>query len=66
MGRRSTRPNALPHLRPRKKGGKIWYYYDHGLQPDGSRPETPLGCDYSIAVRTWAELEHSDAPATQG
>ena len=62
MGRRSTRPNALPHLRPRKKGGKIWYYYDHGLQPDGSRPETPLGCDYSIAVRKWAELEHSDAP----
>ena len=64
MGRKSTRPNALPHLRARKKGSRTWYYYDHGIQPDGSRPETALGSDYLQAVRRWAELEASDAPAT--
>ena len=64
MGRRSTRPNALPHLRARSKGGKTWYYYDHGKQPDGSRPETALGSDYLVAVRRWAELEATDGPAT--
>jgi len=64
MGRRSTRPNALPHLRARRKGARVWYYYDHGIQPDGSRPETPLGCDYLEAVRRWAELEQGERVAT--
>lgn len=64
MGRRSSRPNALPHLRARTKRGRTWYYYDHGVQPDGSRPETALGSDYLVAVQKWAELERTDAPAT--
>lgn len=30
------------------------YYYDHGGRP---RRETPLGTDYGLAIKKWAELE---------
>lgn len=30
------------------------YYYDHGGRP---RRETPLGSDYGLAIKRWAELE---------
>lgn len=54
MGRRPSKPNAVPHLRARKRGSKTWYYYDHGGSP---RREEPLGCDYGLAIQRWAEIE---------
>lgn len=55
MGRKSTKPGAIPHLRARRKpSGVVHYYYDHGGKP---RKETPLGSDYGLAIKRWAELE---------
>jgi len=56
MGRRpSKNTNLPPRMRARAKAeGKIWYYYDAGGKP---RREIPLGCEYTTAVRKWAELE---------
>lgn len=56
MGRRPSRPDAIPRLRARKKGRKVWYYYDHGGKP---RREEALGCDYGLAIKRWAELERA-------
>jgi integrase len=59
MGRRPTRPGSIPRFRSRKqKSGVVFYYYDHGGKP---RRETPLGSDYGLAIKKWAELEHADA-----
>ena len=56
MGRApSKHKNMPPRLRPRKqRSGKIYYYYDTGAVP---RVEIPLGDDYVLAVKKWAELE---------
>lgn len=54
MGRKSKIPGAIPRFRPRKRGRTTYYYYDHGGKP---RKETPLGCDYGLAIKRWAELE---------
>lgn len=54
MGRRPKSPNAVPHLRVRKRGAKRYYLYDHGGKP---RHEESLGCDYALAIKRWAELE---------
>lgn len=43
----------------RQKSGRVFYYYDAGGRP---RHEIPLGSDYTIAVRKWAELHLDDAP----
>lgn len=60
MGRRPTKPGAIPRFRVRRqKSGKVFYYYDHGGSP---RRETPLGSDYGLAVKRWAELEHENLP----
>jgi integrase len=57
MGRLPTRPEAVPHLRVRKKpSGKVFYYYDHGGKP---RREEPLGSDYGLAIKRWAEIERA-------
>ena len=56
MGRKPSKPNAIPRLRVRVRGKKSHYYYDHGGKP---RKETPLGSDYGIAIKRWAELEHA-------
>jgi len=59
MGRRPSKPNSIPHLRVRKKpSGVVHYYYDHGGRP---RKETPLGSDYGLAIKKWAEIEHAGA-----
>lgn len=59
MGRRPTKPNAIPRLRARRqKSGVVFYYYDHGGSP---RKETPLGKDYGLAVVKWAEIERAGA-----
>lgn len=54
MGRRPTKPNAIPRLRARKRGGKTYYSYDFGGKP---RREESLGTDYGLAVKRWAEIE---------
>jgi integrase len=56
MGRKPTKNLNLPsRMRARPKaGGIIWYYYDAGGKP---RREIPLGSDYILAVKKWAELE---------
>lgn len=58
MGRRPTKNlNLPPRMRARpQKSGKVYYYYDLGGKP---RKETPLGSDYTEAVRKWAELEEA-------
>lgn len=57
MGRKPTKSGAVPRLRARKqKSGVVHYYYDHGGSP---RKETPLGSDYGIAIKKWAEIEHA-------
>jgi integrase len=62
MGRKPTvNLNLPPRLRARAKaGGKLWYYYDAGGKP---RREIPLGCEYTTAVRKWAELEADQGSA---
>jgi integrase len=58
MGRKPTKNLNLPKgMRARPKaGGVIWYYLDAGKQADGKRLEIPLGNDYLIALRKYAEL----------
>lgn len=59
MGRKPTKPGAIPRFRRRKqKSGIVHFYYDHGGKP---RKETPLGSDYGLAIKKWAELEHAGA-----
>lgn len=59
MGRKPTNPGAIPRFRKRKqKSGVVHYYYDHGGKP---RKETPLGSDYGLAIKAWAELEHASS-----
>lgn len=58
MGRRPTRPDAVPRLRPRRKGSCTFYYYDHGVV-NGKRCEEPLGSDYGLAIKRWAEIERA-------
>ncbi|MFC4526359.1 tyrosine-type recombinase/integrase [Dyella halodurans] len=53
MGRRPTRPDAVPNLRVRVKGKKTFYYYDHGGKP---RREEALGSDYGLAITKWAKI----------
>lgn len=45
---------VMRHFRARpQKSGKVYYYFDQGGKP---RKEAPLGSDYVLAVRKWAEL----------
>lgn len=43
----------------RRRRGKIYYYYDTGGRP---RREIPLGKDFVLAVKKWAELEMDARP----
>ncbi len=58
MGRKPSKNSNLPsHMRARKskgKSGKVWYYFDTGGKP---RKEIPLGDDYALAIKKWAELK---------
>ena len=55
VGRRPTKNLNLPcGMRARVKAhGRVYYYFDTGAHP---RREIPLGCDYPLAVKQWAEL----------
>ncbi|WP_082447831.1 tyrosine-type recombinase/integrase [Xylophilus sp. Leaf220] len=49
----------MPGLRARQqKSGVVYYYFDAGGKP---RKEIPLGSDYVLAVRKWAELTQAQA-----
>lgn len=66
MGRIPTRNKNLPAgMRARHRGAKTYYYLDTGTKP---RKEIPLGSDYTLAVKKWAELtvnrNTSAAPVT--
>lgn len=55
MGRKpSVNLNLPKRVRARKRGEKVWYYYDTGGKP---RKEIALGNDYALALKKWAELE---------
>lgn len=60
MGRKPTKPNAIPRLRLRRAGSLTRYYYDHGIVK-GKRWREPLGTDYAAAIKRWAELEGEQA-----
>ena len=54
MGRIPTRNKNLPAgMRARHRATKTYYYLDTGTRP---RKEIPLGSDYTLAVKKWAEL----------
>lgn len=58
MGRKPQNPKAIPRFRVREKpSGKVYYYYDCGGKP---RKEIPLGSDYGMAIKKWAELEQTN------
>lgn len=64
MGRKPTKNLNLPqHMRKRvQRSGKVYYYLDTGAKP---RKEIPLGDDYFVALRRYAELqqvEKTDEP----
>lgn len=66
MGRKPSKPGAIPRFRPRRqKSGRVCYYYDHGIGPDGRRREEALGSDYGLAIKRWAELERESSPPPQ-
>lgn len=46
-------------MRARHRKNVTYYYYDHGGKP---RKEEPLGTDFVIAVKKWAEIHQSDIP----
>jgi len=59
MGRRPTKPNAIRRLVVRMwSSGRVYYYYDAGGSP---RKHVPLGADYGLAIRKWAEFEGTGA-----
>lgn len=61
MGRKPTVNNNLPpHMRKRvKPSGKTYYYFDTGEKP---RREIPLGDDYILALKKYADLHVMAAP----
>lgn len=54
MGRRPSNAGAIPRLRERKRGKKVYYFYDLGGKP---RKEVSLGTDYGLAIMEYAKLE---------
>ena len=61
MGRpRSKYLNLPPRVRAREqRSGKVYYYLDVGGKP---RREVPLGDDYALMLRRYAELEMDSTP----
>lgn len=45
----------IPRFRVRKRGAKVYYYYDTGGRKN--RKEIPLGSDYGLAIMKYAEFE---------
>lgn len=54
----SKKTFKLRHFRARQhKSGRVWYYYDLGVNHEGRREEIPLGDNYVEAVRLWSVHE---------
>lgn len=55
VGRKPTKNTNLPQgVRARtQKSGKTYYYYEVSRNPS---KEIPLGCDYVLAMKKWAEM----------
>lgn len=64
MGRKPSAHTNLPqNMRARKqRSGKVYYYYDSGGRP---RKEIPLGSDFILAIKKYAEL-HINAGDVSG
>jgi integrase len=62
MGRKPTKNlNLPPHMRRRlQKSGTAFYYLDTGEKP---RREIPLGSDYVLALKKYAELQNAKPAA---
>jgi integrase len=61
MGRKPTvNLNLPPHMRKRVWGGKTYYYLRSMV--DGKRKEIPLGSDFILALRQYADHNVIDAP----
>ena len=62
MGRKNTRNlNMPPNMHPRvQRSGKVYYYM---YTKDKPRKEIPLGPDFILALRKYAELNIIDAPS---
>lgn len=57
MGRHPTvNYNLPPRMRARRRGAKVYYFYDTDGTP---RHEIPLGTDYVLAVQEWAKLHQA-------
>ena len=56
MGRKPKNQGAIPQLRVRVRGKRSYYFYDHGGKP---RKEEPLGTDYGLAIKRWAEIRRA-------
>lgn len=60
MGRkRYSYPNLPVHMYARRRRDKVYYYYDTRSLP---KREVPLGTDFVLAVKRWAELEMDARP----
>lgn len=60
MGRKPTKNlNLPPRMRARTRWSKTHYYYDWGGTP---RREEPLGSDFVLAIKKWAEIEGAQVP----
>lgn len=61
MGRKPSVNFQLPSMmRARRRGDRVYYYYDTGSRP---RHEIPLGTDFVIAVQEWSKLHQSQPVA---
>jgi integrase len=62
MGRKNTRNlNMPPQMHPRtQRSGKVYFYMFTGDKP---RKEIPLGSDFILALRKYAELNVVDTPS---
>lgn len=58
MGRKPTvNPHFPPGFRQKRwSSGKVYYYLDKGVGPDGKRRWEPLGSDYAEALRKYADM----------
>lgn len=64
MGRKPSRWANLPKgMRARPRGKLVHYYLDTGSKP---RKEIPLGSDYVLAVKKWAELTYKKPAVAPG
>lgn len=60
----NAHPRLRSHTRKRAKGKVVTYYF-YDMRPEGVA-DIPLGTDYDVAMRKWAELYHDTGPSIAG